>query len=98
MSSALSCEQRCSDVMYRPMNFEGALQLFNIAASHMKFTKKKISTSQPAQTAASPDSGCIQRPSSNNQQMKKRLAVMKAALGPDSNTIAHSSWMEPQSK
>lgn len=42
MSSALSCEQRCSDVMYRPMNFEGALQLFNIAASHMKFTKKKF--------------------------------------------------------
>lgn len=40
--------QACSrsDVMYRPMNFEVASQLLNIAASHMKFTNFSASDQQ----------------------------------------------------
>lgn len=37
--------------MYRPMNFEIALQLFNIAASHMKFTNFSTSYQLKAMTA-----------------------------------------------
>lgn len=38
--------------MYRPMNFEIALQLFNIAASHMKFTNFSTSYQLKAITAS----------------------------------------------
>lgn len=37
--------------MYRPMNFEIASQLFNIAASHMKFTNFSTSYQLKAITA-----------------------------------------------
>lgn len=48
--------QACSrsDVMYRPMNFEVASQLLNIAASHMKFTIFSASDQQQQRAQKTP--------------------------------------------